>query len=137
MMSADALAPLRILVVDDEDLVRDALMMLLRLDRHLVEGASNSSQALEMFQPGKFDLVITDYKMAGLKGDQLAAAIKALVPDQPILMFTGHAEAFWSDQNTPKHFDYLITKPCSRETLREAVAAVLLSKAPPRDPPKA
>ncbi len=132
-MSANALAPLRILLVDDEDLVRNLVRMLLEMDHHLVEAASNGSQALELFQPGKFDLVITDYKMSGMKGDQLAAAIKAVAPRQPVVVFTGHAEAFQLDRNTSNHFDYVISKPCALEALREAIATVLTPKPPPRD----
>jgi two-component system sensor histidine kinase EvgS len=73
IMSPNPLPQLRILVVDDEEMVRDTLKMLLRFDRHTVEAATNPSQALELFQAGKFDLVITDYDMASMRGDQLAA----------------------------------------------------------------
>src|SRR5206468_12229838 len=53
----------RILVVDDEPFVCDALKMMLTFDGHIVETASNGKEALAMFEVGKFDLIITDFAM--------------------------------------------------------------------------
>src|SRR5436189_6277296 len=79
-MSAPTLPPRRILVVDDEPFVCDAVKMMLTFDGHIVETASNGKDALEMFAKGKFDLVITDFAMPNMKGDELAATIKARAP---------------------------------------------------------
>ncbi len=112
--------------------------MLLGIDRHFVETAGNATQALEMFQADRFDLVITDHTMEGMKGDQLAAAIKALAPGKPVIMFTGHTEALPTDNRRPQPFDYLITKPCTLETLREAITvAVTTKRLPPNSPRQA
>ena len=69
-MNPNTLPQLRILVVDDEYVVRIALKMLLLFDRHLVEDAGSASQALEIFKPGRFDVVITDYDMPDMEGDR-------------------------------------------------------------------
>ena len=50
--------------------------MLLEDDGYVVEEAESGPQALAMFEPGKFDMVFTDYCMPDMRGDQLAAAIK-------------------------------------------------------------
>ena len=76
-MSAPALPKLRILVVDDEPFVCDAVKMMLTFDGHFVETASNGKDALGMFQVGKYDLIITDFAMPSMKGDALAMEIKA------------------------------------------------------------
>jgi len=82
----------RILVVDDEPFVCDAVKMMLNFDGHVVQTASNAKEALAMFEEGKFDLVITDFAMPIMKGDELAAAIKARCPNQPVVMITAYAE---------------------------------------------
>ena len=135
-MSPNTIPQLRILVVDDEDLVRDTLKMLLSFDRHLVTAASSGRQALEIFQPGKFDLVITDYAMPDMKGDHLAAAIKGRAPTQPVIMLTAYAEAVRDDNSLLKHLDGLIPKPFQIETLREAIARALTTKPLSPDSPK-
>lgn len=52
------------------------------LDQYEVETAATGQEALVAFQPGKFDLVIIHWQMPVMKGDKLAAAIKALAPRQ-------------------------------------------------------
>src|SRR4051794_34847626 len=86
----------RILVVDDEPFVCDAVKMMLDFDGHSVETAGSAKDALALFRPGKFDLVITDFAMPAMKGDELAIAIKAVAPTQPIVMITAYAEMLLS-----------------------------------------
>jgi CheY-like chemotaxis protein len=110
--------PHRILVVDDEPFVCDALKMLLEFDGHKVQTANSAPDALAMFEAGKFDLVITDYSMPNMKGDELAIAIKERVPGQPVVMVTAYAEML----NLPiKGVDFVISKPFPLESLREAI----------------
>ena len=82
----------RILVVDDEPYVCDAIRMMLVFDGHHVETASSGRDALAVFDKGKFDLVITDYAMPQMRGDELAQRIKQRSPSMPIVMITAHAE---------------------------------------------
>jgi CheY-like chemotaxis protein len=114
----------RILVVDDEPFVCDAVKMMLNFDGHIVETASSGEDALRKFEPGKFDLVITDFAMPVMKGDELAAAIKARAPAQPIVMITAYAEMLQSSGNPLKGVDHVISKPFLLENLREAIARV-------------
>jgi CheY-like chemotaxis protein len=113
-----------ILVVDDEPLVCDAVKMMLNFDGHIVETASNGREALAMFDQGKFDLVITDFEMPTMKGDELAAAIKARSPAQPVVMITAYAEMLQSSAHPLSGVDFVISKPFLLENLREAIAKV-------------
>ena len=134
-MNPNTLPQLRILVVDDEYVVRIALKMLLLFDRHLVEDAGSASQALEIFKPGRFDVVITDYDMPDMGGDQLAAAIRVLAPAQPVVMLTANVEALQQDPELLKNLDGIVGKPCRIETLREAIAHAIAGKRlPPSSP---
>jgi CheY-like chemotaxis protein len=123
-----ALSRKRILVVDDEPFVCDAVKMMLNFDGHVVETANNAKDALAMFEEGKFDLVITDFAMPAMKGDELAAAIKARAPKQPVVMITAYAEMLQSSGNPLKGVDWIISKPFLLENLRDAIARVSPSK---------
>jgi two-component system, NtrC family, response regulator AtoC len=119
----------RILVVDDEPLVCDAVKMMLAFDGHLVETANNGKAALAVFEKGKFDLVITDFKMPAMQGDELAVAIKARDPRQPVVMITAYAEMLQSSGNKLAGVDFIISKPFLLENLREAIAKATPVKA--------
>src|SRR6266704_116212 len=117
-----ALSRKRILVVDDEPFVCDAVKMMLNFDGHTVETAHNAKEALAIFEEGKFDLVITDFAMPAMKGDELAAAIKARAPKQPVVMITAYAEMLQASGNPLPGVDFVISKPFLLENLREAIA---------------
>jgi CheY-like chemotaxis protein len=120
-MTVSAVPPKKILVVDDEAFVCEAVKMMLNFDGHLVETASSPKQALEVFEVGKFDLVITDFSMPAMKGDALARAIKERDPRQPVVMITAYAEVLPSSLTG---VDHIIGKPFLLENLREAIARV-------------
>jgi CheY-like chemotaxis protein len=112
----------RLLVVDDDPLVREAVRTMLRFDGHEVHLAAGPEEALGLFEPGKFAVVIVDYTMPGMSGAQLAVAIKERDPSQPVLMITAYKEALGE---TPKGVDLILGKPFRFEALRAAVASLL------------
>jgi len=114
----------RILVVDDESFVRDAMRMMLAFDGHAVETAQDGQEALALFEKGKFDVVITDLAMPSMRGDELAAAIKARDPKQPVVMITAYAEMLGPPDHPPEGVDYILSKPFLLEDLRLAIATV-------------
>lgn len=112
----------RILLVDDEPSVRQALRLLLALDQHTVTEAGNGKEACRLFTPGSFDVVITDYNMPEMRGDELTRTIKCLVPSQPVIMISAYAPQVWSPENP---VDALLPKPFTLEQLRQTMAALL------------
>ena len=114
-----------ILVVDDEPAVCDAIKMMLKFDGHEVQTANGGKEALSLLEQGKFDLVTVDYAMTGMKGDELAAAVKQRLPHLPILMITAYAEMLKSSGNPLAGVDCIISKPFLLEDLRGAMARVL------------
>lgn len=111
--------PKKILVVDDEALVCDTIRRVLELEHHQVKMAYGAEQALALFQPGKFDLVILDYEMPVMKGDRLAAAIRSQAPQQRILMITAYGEGLRAEGRFPLPVDGVVTKPFDfRELLK-------------------
>lgn len=111
-----------ILVVDDESLVRQSLQIFLRGDGYLVQEAESGAEALALFEPGKFDMVFTDYFMPAMKGDELAAAIKQRSPDQPVVMITAYPERLQSPGCHMDGVDSFICKPFGLHSLRSALA---------------
>jgi signal transduction histidine kinase/CheY-like chemotaxis protein len=85
---------LRILLVDDDKLVRDGtLAMLEALGCSEVQTVSSGAEALALLrQDAGFDLLLTDYMMPGMSGAQLAAQARALRPDLAVLLASGFAE---------------------------------------------
>jgi two-component system response regulator PilR (NtrC family) len=115
----------RVLVVDDEPLVCDAVKMLLVIDGYEVQTAADATQALAKLDAGTFDLIILDYEMPGMKGDQLAAVVKQRLPRQPIIMLTAHSEMLQSSGRPLTGVDLLVDKPFRLEVLREGMAQTL------------
>jgi CheY-like chemotaxis protein len=111
----------RILLVEDERVVREALRLFLSLDSHTVVEANNGAEAFAMFRAGRFDLVMTDYEMPFVKGNELALRIRQVAPRQPILMVTAY-----SHKPSPENpVDVVVKKPFNSENLRQLMAELL------------
>ena len=121
---------LRILIVDDEEQVRELLREYLQIDQHRVTIAGSGQEALEQFVPGDFDLVITDKAMPVMNGEQLALSLKQLQKDIPIMMLTGFGDIMKSKSEKPVGIDYLASKPLSLQKLRQAIFKTLMKAAP-------
>jgi len=81
--------------------------------------AKNGREALEMFAQGRCDLVISDYTMPEMRGDELAANLKQLAPSQPIIMLSASAGIL---DRSSLRVDVLLWKPFSVSELRQAIA---------------
>lgn len=83
--------PRRVLLVDDEDLVRASGEAMLTELGHSVKACSSAKRALQLLESGaSFDIVITDYVMAGMTGGDLATQIQKRWPNLPVLIVTGY-----------------------------------------------
>jgi PAS domain S-box-containing protein len=122
---------LHLLVVDDEPLVRQTLVMLLRAIGHSVSEAPDGPTALARLRQTPVDLVLTDLGMPGMSGWELAGAIKQQHPTLPILLLTGWQEQRPEDAANRQHVDAILGKPVRMETLREALAELARARKPP------
>lgn len=118
----------RILLVEDEQPLRAALRLMLELDGHQVTEAGNGTEALNLFTPGEFDLVITDLEMPLMEGNELAASLKLLAPSLPVLMITASDRAHGDIENL---VDYLLRKPFTVNDLRCALGELLSARLDP------
>ena len=116
---------LRILVVDDEVVVRRSIIDVLTADGHTVDSAANGVEGLEKVAADRFDVVITDRAMPGMSGDQFAAAVKRVMPDKPIVMLTGFGELMAARGERPTGVDVIVSKPVTRTELQNAVSQAI------------
>lgn len=121
-MHPDRVLGKRILLADDQQGVRAAIKFLLQVDEHQVTEAVNGKEALELFRHQPFDLVITDYAMPELRGNELAAIIKQEAPHQPILMITAYSLEI--GEHKPS-VDAVLNKPFSFIDLRTTISKLL------------
>jgi DNA-binding response OmpR family regulator len=122
MMSTEARGG-TVLVVEDDPAVGESIQRLLTYSGYQVEAVTSGEQALSVFRPGKFGLIITDYEMPGLKGDDLAAAIRAGVPGQRIMILTGFMDKVMA-YGTPAA-DLVMSKPFGVRELLGAVRSLI------------
>ncbi|MGL3820493.1 response regulator [Sphingopyxis sp. R3-92] len=84
--------PMRILLVDDEDAVREGTAAMLEEMGHVVQQLPSAKDALGQIRAHPFDVVVTDYLMPGMSGLELAREARKIRPDMPVLMITGFAD---------------------------------------------
>ncbi len=127
----EAIQAHRILVVEDNDAVRDvAVAMLEDMGYHVIE-AQDGLSALEALKAenGKFDLMFTDIVMpAGMHGPALAKEARAVFPHLPILYTSGYAEAAVLREGDIGNSFELVSKPYRLEELEEKVRNALDQK---------
>ena len=82
---------LKILVLDDEEIVVTRLKAALEKDGYIVETFIDSRLAKERIEQNKFDIVVTDLKMANIDGMQLFQFVKQKYPDTEVILISGFA----------------------------------------------
>jgi CheY-like chemotaxis protein len=112
-----------VLVVDDNALMQTFLYDALSMLDYEVVTASSGAEGFKQFSQNSFDLVITDCKMPGMDGWQLAALIKQVNAHTPIIMITGQNQDEVLDKMQGGNIDFLIFKPFRLNNFYEAVRA--------------
>lgn len=115
----------RLLVVEDEPMVREILAIYLKEDHDHLEFAADGEEGLQRFRAQEFDLILTDRAMPGLNGDQLASEAKALRPNVKVILLTGYGDMMMNADDRPEGVDVIVNKPFTMASLREAIASVL------------
>ena len=123
---------LRVLLVDDDPLVRKSVVAQLESQGHAVVTAPNGREGLERFTVGRFDLVVTDRAMSEVGGDQVASQIARLAPDTPVIMLTGFGDLMAAKGDHPAGVDAIVSKPVTLDALIEAIRKVTVKVPAPR-----
>lgn len=86
------LIPIKVLLIEDEELTRNLLKRVMEKEGYNVIVADNGERGLELFNLEKPDIVVTDIKMPGLNGEEVLNRIKRLVPATEVILITGHGD---------------------------------------------
>ena len=118
----------RILIVDDELVVRDSLGKWFTSEGYAARPVGSAREALETIQKEEFDIALLDIKMPGMDGMELQARLREADPELTVVMMTGYASVDTAVQAL-KHgaYDY-ITKPVDPDELSHLVANALEHK---------
>ncbi|HEX4644608.1 MAG TPA: ATP-binding protein [Verrucomicrobiae bacterium] len=116
-------APLHILCIDDEPLVRELLKEILEHDGHNVQVADGGLTGLDAFRLASergrnFDVVITDLGMPYVDGREVARTLKSESPKTPVVMLTGWGAFMKTDGTVPLEVDGILSKPPRSNELR-------------------
>jgi DNA-binding NtrC family response regulator len=118
----------RILVVDDEEIVRESLLAWFKEDGYEVNTAENADAALRLFEKGKYSLILLDIKMPGMSGMDLLVKLKEYDPDTIIILITAYASVSSAVKALKSGaYDY-ITKPIDPDELSHIVEKALYQK---------
>jgi signal transduction histidine kinase len=112
-------AAVRVLVVDDEEMVRSIVTQLLTLNDHKVDRASSGAEALDLFDQNHYDIVFTDFGMPEMTGAELAEQLHARAPDLPIILLTGYTDP----EAAVDEVNDVLSKPFKLEELEGAIQA--------------
>jgi CheY-like chemotaxis protein len=132
---AAALPRLRLLLIDDDPILLKALEDALAGDGHAVTAANDGRSGIDAFETSlgrePFDAVITDLGMPYIDGRRVAAAIRALSPETPIILLTGWGQGLLSGVELPPHIDLVLSKPPKLREIRAALGRLHTTETSP------
>lgn len=119
---------LSILVVDDDEQIREVLTDMLSIDGYHITACPDGFKALKAFEQEKFDLVITDLGMPGMSGLELSEAIYSKNPKIPIAMITGWGTQLNEDEIRLKGIRTVVAKPFHLKEIKELISDLINSE---------
>jgi len=116
----------RILVVDDEAVIRRTLQTMLRRQGYEVWTAADGAEAFAWLREGAFDLLLIDLKLpGGVSGLEIAEGARAYQPDAAVLILTGSSELADAVGDSSVHHFETMLKTASPQDVLERVAALI------------
>ena len=115
----------RILVIDDEAVVRMLVLEILESAGHVVVGADSAERALRLLDEAEFDLVVSDVVMPGLSGLELLESAKKRRASLPVVLITGAGTYETLSDALAHGAAGLVTKPFAHADLLSAVGDAL------------
>ena len=115
----------KILVADDEEVIREACDRILRRAGHEVRTAAEGEEAWRLIQQEDFDLILLDIKMPVMDGMAVMDLIRREKPGLLVVVITGHGTAETAAEAIKAGATDFLTKPFSPNELRQAVGKAL------------
>lgn len=123
----------RILVVDDEQAVRDLLAKTLTMADYDVDAAPDGASAIERLRAVEYDLLITDLKMPGMDGLSVIREARRITPDLPVIIITGYSTEASAIEAINLGVAGYLTKPFRLPRILAATARALGEPVPATD----
>ena len=101
----------KILIVDDEEMIRETLKDIITNEGYKVEEAKEGEEAVNLVKKNNFDCVLLDIKMPKMDGMEVLGHIKTMAPETPVVMITGHGDEESAFEAAKKGAYDFITKP--------------------------
>lgn len=114
----------KVLVVDDEEILRMLLTDTLEFEGFQVEEAEDGEEAFEKIQSNQYDVILLDYMMPRMTGLELLERLQPLKLETPVIMLTAKAQQADQDAALAKGATYFMPKPFSPNELIELVKSL-------------
>ncbi|MDA0770645.1 MAG: GAF domain-containing protein [Chloroflexi bacterium] len=114
-----------ILVVEDEEAIRETLSEMLQLGGHTITLAENGEEGLKCFKEAHFDIVFTDLGMPGISGWEVARAVRGMREDVPIVMVTGWGVGISQEEMDENGVDEVLPKPFDIDFVLDLVQRIV------------
>ena len=119
----------RILIIEDEDTLRESLTRVFTREGYQVVAVNSAEPALELFEEGSFDLILTDIILPGITGIELLKRVKEAAPDQVVIIMTAYASLETAVETLRSGaYDYIV-KPIIHEEIKQIVKNALKVRA--------
>lgn len=110
-----------VLILDDDEILRDLLQALLTAEGFHVTLAASGNAALRLLGGESFDLVLTDLHMPGLEGAELARQLRRAIPEESLLVGMSSTEP---EKDLDLLLDSFLLKPFDIQLLRDAISTL-------------
>lgn len=115
----------KILIIDDDDNIREVVCEILEVLGHKVKSTSTGEEGIKLYKEEKFDLVITDLGMPGMSGWEVTRVCKSLKPSVPVMMISGWGNQIDEEMVNQSKLDGVLAKPFEIIKIKNMVQNVL------------
>jgi two-component system response regulator AtoC len=115
----------KILIVDDEPLIRDSLFEIMKIDGYKVQTAQNGEDALELLKKSSVDIVVTDLKLPKMSGVELLEGVKKLRPETEVILITGYGSIESAVDAMKKGAFHYVTKPINDQEIKIIISKIV------------
>ena len=121
----ESVVPARILVIDDDAMMRSVLTDILIQSGCHVDEVGSGGGGIELFSHDEYDMVLTDLGLDDMSGWEVAQKIKEASPDTPVVLITGWGMQLSEEENRTRGVDFVVSKPFKLEELRSVINSAM------------
>ena len=118
----------RILLIDDDEVIRETLTLVLKQKGYLVDKAENGKEAIAKSHANFYNLAIVDWRLPDIEGTKLLGELKETTPRMVKIMLTGYPSMSNAIAAVNNHADAFLLKPVDSEVLLEKIRELLIQQ---------